>query len=97
MLGARNVHANHRSLTHIKESLRQVAIFTPNERQETSMFRLASMLYSIIGTSIAGIFVIAALASGNDTLQPILIAVAAGALVAIPASYLIAKAILSNR
>ena len=61
------------------------------------MLRLTSMLYSIVGTSIAGIFIVAALASGNDTLQPILIAAAAGAIITVPASYLIAKAILSDR
>lgn len=61
------------------------------------MLRLASMLYSIIGTSVAGILIVAALASGNDTLQPILIAAVLGAVVALPASYFIAKAILSNR
>ena len=40
------------------------------------MFRLAAMLYSIIGTSFAGSFVIAALSSGYDTLGPIIIAAA---------------------
>ena len=47
------------------------------------MFRLASMLYSIIGTSFAGSFVIAALSTGYDTLGPIIIAAAAGALLGI--------------
>lgn len=61
------------------------------------MLRLTSMLYSIVGTSIAGIFIVAALVTGNDTLQPILLAALAGAIIAVPASYLIAKAILSNR
>lgn len=61
------------------------------------MFRLASMLYAIIGTSVAGIFIIAALASGNDTLTPILIATVAGAVVGIPVTYFITKAILSTR
>tara|TARA_R110002096_G_scaffold8546_1_gene35248 strand:- start:62 stop:247 length:186 start_codon:yes stop_codon:yes gene_type:complete len=61
------------------------------------MFQFAAMLYAIIGTSVAGIFIIAALVSGNDTLMPILIAAAAGAVVGIPATYFVTKAILSNR
>ncbi len=61
------------------------------------MFQFTMMLYSIIGTSVAGIFIIAALVSGNDTLQPILIAAGAGALLAIPMSYMIAKAIMANK
>ena len=60
------------------------------------MFRLASMLYSIIGTSFAGSFVIAALATGNDTLVPILIAATLGALLGIPASWYVARAITQN-
>jgi len=58
------------------------------------MFRLASILYSMISSTLAGIFFIAALATGNDTLYPILIAVAAGFIVAIPVSYFIAKGIM---
>ncbi|MFN3662848.1 CTP synthetase [Yoonia sp.] len=60
------------------------------------MFRLATMLYSIIGTSFAGSFVIAALATGRDTLIPILIAAGAGALLGIPASWYVARAITKN-
>lgn len=44
------------------------------------MSRLASMRYSIIGTSVAGSFVIAAPVTGYDTLGPIIIAPAAGAI-----------------
>ncbi len=60
------------------------------------MFRLAAMLYSIIGTSFAGSFVIAALATGNDTLVPILIAAVAGAILGVPASWYVARAITVN-
>jgi predicted alpha/beta superfamily hydrolase len=60
------------------------------------MFRLASMLYSIIGSSLAGSFVIAALATGHDTLVPILIAAAMGAVLGIPASWVVARAITQN-
>jgi hypothetical protein len=58
------------------------------------MFRLASMLYSIFGTSLAGIGVIAVLTMGYDTLIPILGAAAVGAIIAVPAALLVAKRIL---
>ena len=61
------------------------------------MFRLASMLYSIIGTSFAGALIIAVLTLGYDTLVPILIAAGVGAVAAIPVSYLVAQAITHNR
>jgi hypothetical protein len=54
------------------------------------------MLYSIVGSSLAGTFVIAALVSGQDTLIPILVAAGAGAVVALPVSFVIARKILSN-
>jgi hypothetical protein len=60
------------------------------------MFRLATMLYSIVGTSMAGGFVVASLVSGYDTMIPILIAAAVGTVLAIPVTYFIARAILGN-
>ncbi len=60
------------------------------------MIRLACMLYSIVGSSVAGAFVIAALVTGYDTLVPILAAAGVGAMVGVPMSYFIAKAILGN-
>lgn len=60
------------------------------------MFRLASMLYSIIGTSFAGSFVIVALSSGYDTSGPIIIAAVAGAVLGILASWYVASAITQN-
>ncbi|KEJ89686.1 hypothetical protein [Sulfitobacter donghicola] len=59
------------------------------------MFRLASILYSIVGTTLAGIGVIAVLSAGYDTLVPILIAAAVGAVVALPVSYIVAGKILA--
>lgn len=61
------------------------------------MFQFTMMLYSIIGTSVAGAFIIAALVTGNDTLQPILIAAGAGAVLGFPVSYFIAKAIMTHK
>lgn len=59
------------------------------------MLRLAGILYSLIATTLAGSFVIAALTVGADTLQPILLAAGAGALLALPVSWGVAKALYS--
>lgn len=59
------------------------------------MFRLAAMMYSIVGTTLAGSAMVAALVMGHDTLRPIMISVGLGALVAIPVSYLIAKKVMA--
>lgn len=61
------------------------------------MFRLASVLFSIVAPTLAGIGVVAALASGNDTLQPILIGAAAGAVLALPVTWVVAKKIAALR
>lgn len=58
------------------------------------MLRLASALYSIIATALAGSGVIAVLTMGFVDWMPILFAAAAGAIVALPVSWLIAKKIL---
>jgi hypothetical protein len=60
------------------------------------MLRLASILYSLIGTTLAGTLVIAALTMGYDTLQPILIAAGVGGVVAFPVTWLVAKGIVEN-
>lgn len=60
------------------------------------MLRLASILYSIIGTALAGSFLIAGLTMGYDTARPIIIAVALGFVLALPVSVLVAKAILAR-
>ena len=60
------------------------------------MLRLASILYSLIGTTIAGTLVIAALTMGYDTLQPILVAAVIGFVVALPITWLVAKGIVDN-
>ena len=60
------------------------------------MLRLASILYSIVATTLSGSFIIAALVTGYDTLSPILVATGLGAILAFPVSYFIAKAIMAN-
>ena len=59
------------------------------------MFRLASMLYAIFATSLAGAGVIAVLTMGYDTMFPILAAAAVGAVIAVPVAFLVAKRIFS--
>jgi hypothetical protein len=60
------------------------------------MVRLALILYSLIATSLAGSFVVAVLAAGLDTLQPILIAAGTGAVLAVPVSVAVARAIVGR-
>lgn len=61
------------------------------------MLRLAVMLYAFIGTTVAGILVVAALTAGYDTLVPIVIAAAVGAVLALPASWFVARAIVTQQ
>lgn len=60
------------------------------------MLRLASMRYSIIATTLAGSFVIVALVSGYDTLTPIVVAAGLGAVAAVPAAWLVARALIGE-
>lgn len=55
------------------------------------MLPLVLILHIFIGSTLAGSFVVAALAGGYDTLVPILIAAGAGFLVAFPVSWLVAR------
>ncbi len=57
------------------------------------MLRLGFILHLFIGSTLAGIGVIAALVTGYDTLSPILIAAAVGFLAAIPVTWAVAKAL----
>ncbi len=60
------------------------------------MFRLATTLFSLVGTSFAGTGVIAVLVIGADSVLPIVLAAGAGVLVALPATWLIARAIYTE-
>lgn len=55
------------------------------------MARLTMLLYSIIGSALAGTGVIVVLTMGYGTLQPILLAAAVGAIVGLPISWMVAK------
>ena len=60
------------------------------------MLRLASVLFSMIATALAGTGVVVALVSGNVTLVPILIGAGVGVLLALPVTYFVTKAILDR-
>lgn len=55
--------------------------------------RLFMVLYSMIATAMAGTGVIAVLSTGYGTLWPIVIAVAAGGLLALPVAWAVARQI----
>jgi hypothetical protein len=55
------------------------------------MLRLASILYAVVASTLAGIGIIAVLVMGFDTLTPILAAAAVGALAAVPVSWGVAR------
>ncbi len=57
------------------------------------MFRLGFTLFPIVTTTTAGIGVLVALVTGNDTTTPILIAAAAGFIAGLPITYWTTKAI----
>lgn len=60
------------------------------------MFRLAMMLYSLIGTTLGGSAVVVALVMGQDTLKPIVFAALIGFIMAIPATAVITKKIYES-
>ena len=60
------------------------------------MLRLAMILYSLIGTTLAGSAVIAALTMGYDTLQPILIAAELAAVLAVLAMLVVARKLVAE-
>lgn len=57
------------------------------------MVRLALILHLFIGSTLAGLGVIAALVTGNDTVTVILAAAVLGYVVGYPASWFVAKAL----
>lgn len=57
------------------------------------MTRLMMFLFSMICTTLMGVGMIAALTMGYDTLTPLLIAIATGFVLSIPATWFVAKQI----
>jgi putative flippase GtrA len=61
------------------------------------MVWLGLILHLFIGSTLAGIAVIAALVVGLDTLTPILVAAAIGFVVAFPVTYVVTKMLYQSR
>ncbi len=57
------------------------------------MIRLASILYSMIGPTLAGSAVVVVLTMGQVTWVPIVVAAVAGAVLAVPVSWIVARKI----
>lgn len=55
------------------------------------MTRLTMILFSMASTTLMGVGIVIALTLGLDTLTPILVAAAAGFLLAIPVSWIVAR------
>lgn len=55
------------------------------------MLRIAFLLFTIVSTVLMGSFMVAALAMGYDTAQPVILAVALGFVSVMPISWLLAK------
>jgi len=60
------------------------------------MYRLASLLYSIIATSIAGALIVAVLVAGLVTFPWIIGAAALGVVAALPVTWLVARAVMTR-
>ncbi|KCV82038.1 hypothetical protein ATO10_09333 [Actibacterium atlanticum] len=59
------------------------------------MMRLAMILFSLISTTLMGTGIVIALVAGFTTLMPLLIAIAAGFALSIPATWVVTKAVLA--
>ncbi len=57
------------------------------------MLRLASMIFPVASATLMGALIVAALATGYDTSTYVVIAAAIGAVLALPVSYFVARAI----
>lgn len=55
------------------------------------MLRLTMLMYTILGTTLAGIGVVIALSMGMYDVTPIVVSAVIGAVAALPVSYLVAK------
>lgn len=60
------------------------------------MLRLASILFSLVGTALAGTLVIAAFTMGYYTWPAILGAVVVGVVLALPVSWVLAKRLMNS-
>ena len=61
------------------------------------MVRLMLMLFVMIATVLMGVGIVAVLAMGLDTMQPIVLAAVAGFAAAIPVAWLVTRQILKGQ
>jgi len=54
------------------------------------------LMYVVLGATLAGTFMVAALTMGFDTMQPVLYSALAGFVIAIPIAWVVAKKIKEN-
>jgi len=59
------------------------------------VLKIASLIYTVASSTIMGTLIIVALVAGFDTLPYIIAAAAIGAVLALPVSYFVARAIMS--
>ncbi|MCA2014278.1 hypothetical protein LCM17_22500 [Cereibacter sphaeroides] len=64
---------------------------TTSKREGPEMFRLMMLLYSIAGTTLAGIGVVVAVSLNMYDMQSIIVSALIGAIVALPVVWLVAK------
>ncbi len=57
---------------------------------------LTLLVYTVLGATLAGTFMVVALTVGLGTAQPLIYAAIAGFVVAVPAAWLVAKKIREN-
>ncbi len=76
----------------IKDAAFSMCLKFPRQAiKENAMLRVAMLLYSILGASLAGTFMIVALVIGQDTARPIIISAVLGFVAAIPLALVVAK------
>jgi len=56
---------------------------------------LSLVVYIFLGATLAGSFMVAALATGYDTMTPVIYSAAAGFIVAMPVAWMVAKKLRS--
>ena len=54
------------------------------------------LMYVVLGATLAGSFMVAALTMGLDTMQPVLYSALAGFVIALPVAWFVAKKIKEN-
>ncbi|MFT3688151.1 hypothetical protein [Paenirhodobacter sp.] len=60
------------------------------------MLRLFTLLYALIGPTLAGVFITAALTMNRVDARAMIVAAVAGFVLALPASWLVAKQLSAN-